>query len=126
MPFSYPSLADRIVANSVLAPDSFHGGTPCWLWTGAYTVNRSGMHYGKLNVRISRGRNKGKPRTWFAHRLTIVVFHGRRMSKRSRALHLCNNTICVNPAHLVGGSQRQNVQQCVREGRHFTPFKTAK
>jgi hypothetical protein len=123
MPFRYDSMEERIIANTVLAIDSFYDGTPCWLWTGATVTNRSGKRYPKIMVRFKRGPRKGLLRTWLAHRLVLVVFKKRQMSKRTRSLHLCNNTICVNPNHLVGGTQRKNVRQCVREGRHGNAYK---
>lgn len=118
MPFKYPSMIDRIIANTVLSTENYHEGTPCWEWIGAYTTNRNGTRYGKLDVRIKRGPRKGERKTWLAHRLVLVVFRGRRMTQRMVGRHLCNNTICCNPVHLVGGTQQSNVRQAVREGRH--------
>lgn len=118
MPFKYPSMIDRIIANTVLSTENYYDGTPCWEWIGAYTVNRNGTRYGKMDVRRKQGKNKGKRKTWLVHRLVLVVFKGRIMTPRMVGRHLCNNTICCNPAHLVGGTQRSNVRQAVREGRH--------
>jgi hypothetical protein len=47
---------------------------------------------------------------------------GRRLSKRMVVQHLCNNSICVNPAHLIGGTQKANVKQCVADGRHGNQY----
>lgn len=123
MPRKYASLEERIIANSVQSPTSSWNGTACWLWTGAATVNRSGQRYGKINVRIKRGPNKGKVRSAKAHRLSLVAFRGRRLTTRMVAKHLCNNSLCVNPMHLSGGSQRSNVRQCVDEGRHGNMYR---
>jgi hypothetical protein len=125
MPFKYDSLAERLIANSVISQDSFYDGEACWIWVGAVTVNRNGQSYGKLDVRIKRGPRKGQRKTWLAHRLALVVFKHRVMTRRMVGKHLCNNTLCINPAHLVGGTQRSNVRQCVREGRHYTPWREA-
>lgn len=121
----YRSLEDRIIANSVLSDTEHYEGTPCWLWIGTSVTNRNGRRYGTINVRISRGRNKGRSKKWFVHRLVITVFKGRAMSIRQVGMHLCNNTLCCNPAHLAGGSQRANVRQCVREGRHRNAYSEA-
>jgi len=116
----YASMADRLIANSVLSPDHAYDGTPCWEWMRR--LNNQG--YPTLTRRLKRGPRKGQVVTVFAHRESIVVFTGRRMTPRMVALHLCNNRRCINPEHLKGGTQKQNVRQCVREGRHRTPFRT--
>ena len=35
--------------------------------------------------------------------------------------HTCDNAVCVNPRHLVMGSQADNVQDCIERGRHRPP-----
>lgn len=120
MPFKYESIQQRVIANSVIAPDEWPvvDGERCWLWIGKTKTNRTGMRYGVITVRFKSGPRKGKVRSVLVHRLVIQEFKGRRMSPRQKGLHRCNNSICCNPAHLVGGTQKANVRQCVREGRH--------
>ena len=118
-PPRYPSLAHRIIANSVLSQDSAYDGTWCWEWIGPR--NTSG--YGHIKLRWKRGPRKGKVRSALVHRIAVQEFTGRRVTTRSVVMHLCNNPACCNPAHLLGCTQKKNVQQCVAEGRHFTPFK---
>ena len=50
-PPRYPSLAHRIIANSVLSQDSAYDGTWCWEWIGPR--NTSG--YGHIKLRWKRG-----------------------------------------------------------------------
>jgi len=118
MPRKYASLEERIIANSVASNDTFYEGTPCWIWLGATVTNRSGKKYGKIMLRWKAGKRKGQTRTAYAHRISLSVFRGRRLTARMVAKHLCNNTLCVNPMHLEGGSQISNVRQCVVQGRH--------
>lgn len=123
MPFKYATLIDRIIANSRLSDENFYNGTPCWEWIGRVTTNRNGMFYPRITRRIIKGPRKGKVTVEFAHRVVLKGIKGRRLTTKSVCLHLCNNTICVNPEHLAGGSQAKNVRQCVNEGRHGNAYR---
>jgi len=124
-PRPYASIQERIIANSVLSDEHFHNGTPCWEWTGRLSYgNRSPAGYPVMNMRFKSGPRKGKVRCVRVHRVVVQVFNHRRLTARMVVLHLCNNTNCVNPEHVLGGSQKKNVRQCVAEGRHYTPFRS--
>ena len=124
MPAKYATLGDRIIANSLMSETQFYKGTPCWNWTGKTGRNRSGMSYGKMTFRYQRGPRKGKVYNMAAHRASVKAFHvGKRITPKTVVMHLCNNSLCVNPAHLLGGTQMKNVRQCVKDGRHKTPFR---
>lgn len=114
MPFKYQSPEERIIANSFLSEDSFYNGTRCWIWMGRYRPNG----YPTINLRWKGGSRKGKVRSEGAHRYSYCVFKGVRFHHRYVAKHLCNNPACVNPEHLSSGSQKSNVRQCVKQGRH--------
>lgn len=118
-------MAERLLANTMPSVESFYNGTGCWVWMGAYVTNRGGKRYGKVSTRWTRGPRKGQRRTAYAHRLALEYLGGRTLRGRQVVMHLCNNTLCCNPAHLMGGTQRQNVRQAVREGRHWTPWRDA-
>lgn len=114
----YVDLLDRIFAKSVVSIDSFYAGEPCWIWLGNTRANRTGMHYGYYNE-----RRNGKVVHLLLHREIVRQIKHRRLTKRSVVLHLCNNTLCCNPDHLDGGSQKKNMRQCVADGRHVSGFK---
>lgn len=116
MPKKYASMAERLIANSRVSETHTYNGTACWEWIGKRKANRSGTLYGALTVRINRGPNKGKVATVLAHRMSLVHLKGRRLSSFEVGRHLCNYTLCINPEHLVGGTQTANMRQCVREG----------
>lgn len=120
----YANLAERLMANSYLGDVVTYADQPCWIWTGQVNRNRSGMLYGRMSVRYKSGPRKGKVRKVAAHRMSVQVFHqGKRITPKTVIMHLCNNSLCINPAHLMGGTQARNIQQCVAEGRHKTPFR---
>lgn len=114
----YNSMLERIVANSVPSDTYAYNGTPCWEWIRRF--NNQG--YPTMTRRLKRGPRKGQVVTVYAHREAVKA-SGRRLTTRQVVLHLCNNPSCVNPEHLRGGTQKQNVRQCVEEGRHFTPWR---
>lgn len=118
----YADIGERIIANSVLSNDSFYNGSPCWVWAGKTGRRRGGDPEPLMTMRYKRGPRKGKVYNARVHRESIKFFKGRRMTPKMVGMHLCNNSLCVNPDHLTGGTQRQNVRQCVKDGRHRTPF----
>ena len=117
MPFKYPSPIDRLIANTVVSTEHFYKDSACWEWIGTRIVNRDGRAYGALSIRI-----KGKVVKELAHRWVLREIKGRRLTKNSVGRHLCNNTLCAHPDHLVGGTQTSNIRQCVREGRHGNAY----
>jgi len=115
----YANLGERLIANSRLGDVPTYADQPCWIWIGEVNRNRSGMLYGRLSM-----RTKGKHHKVFAHRASVQAFHAnKRITPRTVIMHLCNNSLCINPAHLTGGTQSKNVRQCVKDGRHKTPFR---
>lgn len=126
----YKSLQERIIANSYVSSDSAHNGTACWVWMGKViwsngTHGRAKSPYPVMTMRYKSGPRKGKVYNARVHRVVLREFKGPRMKPRCVGMHLCNNTLCVNPDHLWSGSQKKNVRQCVKEGRHKTPFRDA-
>lgn len=75
----------------------------CWIWQGAKTWNG----YGRIT--------DGSGRVVGAHRLSYEMHHGPLGQNVCR--HKCDNPACVNPAHLVAGSQMQNVQDAIDRQR---------
>ena len=82
----------------------------CWLWMGA--VNERG--YGVIG-RGARGEGMEK-----AHRLSYRLHKGE-IPDGNVIMHKCGNPTCVNPGHLVAGTQKENAQDTVRMGRLKLP-----
>lgn len=77
----------------------------CWLWTGATDGD------GYAQVRIDG-------RTIHAHRALWIRLYG---AAPPAVLHRCDNRKCVNPFHWIGGTQQQNIADCVGKNRHRSP-----
>lgn len=77
--------------------------TGCWLWIGA--INESS--YGSMRV------NK---KTLLAHRISFEL-HSRPIPKGKLVLHRCDNSLCVNPAHLYIGTDSDNTKDKLLRGR---------
>ena len=75
----------------------------CWLWIGA--VNNKG--YGRIRV-------NGKQ--VLAHRASYEAIRGA-IPVGFVVLHVCDNSICVNPYHLRIGTQAQNLADMRIKGR---------
>ncbi|MDV6376331.1 HNH endonuclease [Deinococcus arenicola] len=79
----------------------------CWLWTG--TLNPHG--YGRLEaVTVS-----GDRAYLLAHRYSYMLIHGAMPAGGLVVRHTCDTPLCVNPAHLVAGTQADNMRD--RDGR---------
>jgi len=40
--------------------------------------------------------------------------------------HTCDNGHCVNPDHLIVGTQKENIDDCIRRGRKVDPPRMAR
>ena len=74
----------------------------CWKWQAA--TDKDGYGVFKLN---------GKK--WRAHRVAALVDGRDPTGKVVR--HTCDNPCCANPAHLVVGTQHENMQDRMHRGR---------
>ncbi len=82
----------------------------CWAWMGA--LNERG--YGVIG-RGARGQGNEK-----AHRLAYRLYRGE-IPEGKYMLHKCGNPGCVNPWHLEPGTQKENMADMIRMGRHYQP-----
>lgn len=91
-------------------------GTPdeCWPWLES--VNDDG--YGRIKI-TAPGNT---PRAQFeasVHRVAWELTHGRPVAEGMVVRHSCDNPPCCNPAHLIEGTQADNVDDRERRGRSY-------
>ena len=77
--------------------------TGCWNWAACRDRNGYG-----------RGGFEGETR--LAHRVSWMIVFGR-LSSEVFLCHRCDNTSCVNPAHLFTGTQADNMEDMFAKGR---------
>jgi Autographiviridae endonuclease len=77
--------------------------TPCWLYTGS--LDQDG--YGRIGI--------GQV-TVTAHRFAHMMVNGP-IGKGLVVRHRCDNPTCVNPAHLLDGTHRDNANDAIMRMR---------
>lgn len=87
--------------------DATDGLFACWIWTGA----SRDMRYGSIWL---GGRHVP------AHRIAWTLANGREVPHGLEVCHTCDNTRCVNPAHLWLGTRLENEQDKTQKGRRPT------
>lgn len=85
----------------------------CWNWVGGVIVNpRYPQHkYGQFT--LSESQTKGRKRTVCAHRLAYECAVGP-IAPGLEIDHLCENKLCVNPAHLEAVTRSENMLRYFR------------
>lgn len=81
----------------------------CWPWT----ASRTPRGYGRIQC---GSRADGTRRPLQSHRLAYLLGNGP-LGDAEVVRHRCNNPICCNPAHLLSGSQLDNVKDMVDSDR---------
>ncbi len=89
------------------------GDNECWLWTAKSRVRGYGV--------ISLGGARGKK--MLAHRVAWTLANGPLPEIDGHhgavVMHTCDNRLCCNPAHLLVGTQGDNVVDMDRKGRRI-------
>ena len=86
----------------------------CINWTGVQ--NNIGYGFVGFNYpqgKTSAGGHRGGMMT--AHRLAFMLTHNR-LPKTRNVNHTCHNKLCVNPDHLVEGTQRDKLDAMIKDG----------
>lgn len=85
--------------------------TECWNWTAC----RNAHGYGTI-------RYGGK--TELVTRVAMHIWRGFDLSSKLFVCHKCDNPACFNPKHLFVGTQKDNISDSRRKGRHFLASRT--
>jgi hypothetical protein len=75
----------------------------CWIWTG-------------MQSKTGYGQVKRDGKFLFSHRYSYMLYKGD-IGKKF-VLHICDVRLCVNPDHLILGTQKDNQQDMKSKGRH--------
>lgn len=87
------------------------GADDCWLWTKGKSKGYGVVFWPDAARPPSR-------RVYYAHQVAFLLTHGWRPTGDQSAIrHSCHNRLCCNPAHLTGGTKRENNQDSVAGGR---------
>lgn len=90
---------DRFYEKIYFSPDG------CWYWAAAWTAKTG---YGKFTI---CGDDVD------SHRASYIIHKGK-IPKGMVIMHTCDNKLCVNPDHLVMGTQADNIRDAVSKGRN--------
>jgi hypothetical protein len=84
----------------------------CWEWSGSLDGNGYGLSMSAL------------PNERLVHRISWIVFNGKKIPKSDSyhgvcVLHKCDNPSCFNPDHLFLGTHKDNMADRDKKGRHM-------
>jgi hypothetical protein len=104
-PNKHQLLVEELILVSYVA-NVLWSDVPCRLWVGAHNAAGYGL------VRTSENH------LVYVHRTAFEVYHKRPLQNGLFVLHRCDNPACYEPIHLWEGTAKDNIQDCLKKGRH--------
>jgi hypothetical protein len=101
------SLQERLDAKTLKG-----GPDDCWLWQGSKKTKQG---HGQIMMLLPQGS-----KMIGAHVAAYILAHGP-VPEGHEVRHRCHKPSCVNPAHLISGTHRENMQDSIRDGRMHVP-----
>lgn len=90
--------------------DSSGGPDACWPFKG----RKNEFGYGRVDIKHASGGGS----VYLAHRVAYMLEHGAMPPRPLVVRHTCiDSRSCCNPAHLIAGTQAENMQDRQRQGR---------
>ncbi len=101
-------IRERMLALTKIGTDN-----ECWLWRG-HRIKRGG--YGQISVKVNGRRTVRR-----AHKVAWELAHNTPVPAGLVIRHTCDVTNCVNPRHLILGTQVENLADMRAKGRGSPP-----
>jgi hypothetical protein len=82
----------------------------CWEWTSTTKSGYGAFESGGITMLALKSKKRG------AHQVSYEAYHGK-IPPGLVVRHTCDNPLCINPDHLILGTQAQNVADREVRGR---------
>ena len=102
----------------LIAEKTIRADNGCLEWQGV----KSKFGYGMISIMVTPGR-EGKRTTITAHRAHYMALLGR-APENIVIRHKCDNPACVDRNHLVAGTYKDNMQDCINRKRRAKTYKS--
>lgn len=90
----------------------------CWIWNGPIKRNKKYIYDVRGQLYLPRVR-----KSLWVHRLAYELTKGE-IPKGMLIRHTCDNTLCINPKHLLLGTAKDNYDDMVSRNRAFYQKRT--
>jgi len=89
---------------------NMHNGNKevCWEWSGAHGLGTRGEY--RARVRVAQ-------KDYYVHRIVYSLYTGYELQEKDVVRHMCDNSWCCNPYHMLIGTQADNVQDMLERER---------
>ncbi len=89
---------------------NMHAGNKevCWEWLGAHGKGTRGEY--RARVRVAQ-------KDYYVHRVVYSLYTGYELQEKDVIHHMCDNSWCCNPYHMLIGTQADNVQDMLERER---------